>query len=309
MAAHLRDDILHGRDHPDTHASDNRWRHQESGSFARHAGGVAPRHADERHGSKDLADFFNSSRIEPPQSPGPTTAEKHKPIVVAGNTYDGASRGQKLGTQHEEGISGGNAVQGSNKGLEVKCGPLLNYRRMENETWFGSVLIVTKGGGSEGESTTQAVPELVWKIVGGTRTDPKQELLNDNSRNANRTNGVENERSGVVNGMDYTSGQNSTSTPQPPSNGAQMNGTSNEVSGAGDIKVRGTKLYSDPSNTFWRFDLQVPMQQTEIRCDYEIPGLDFPQQKKMDKQSFFIPAISESMRIMFHCTCNSLSLP
>jgi hypothetical protein len=292
MAAHLRDDMLYGRDHTDTHASDNRWRHQESSSFARHAS-AAPRGADERHGSKDLADFFNSSRIEPPKSAGSAASEKYEPIMVAGSAYDGT------------------AVQESYSGLEVKCGPLLNYRRMEDETWFGSVLIVTRGGGLVGESTSGAVPELYLKIVGGTQTTglgSRQELLSENGTNANAANGGKHERYGVVNGVDYTNSQDLTSKPQLPINGTQTNGTSNEASGAIEVKVRGTKLYSNPSNTFWRFDLQVPMQRTEIRCDYEIPGLSFPQQKK-DKHSFFVPAISESMRIMFHCTWNPPSLP
>jgi hypothetical protein len=278
--------MLYGRDHTDTHASDNRWRHQESGSFARHAS-ATPRGADERHGSRDLADFFNSSRIEPPKSAGSAGGEKYEPIMVAGSAYDGT------------------AVQESYSGLEVKCGPLLNYRRMEDETWFGSVLIVTRGGGLGGESASGAVPELHLKIVGGTQTTgagSKQELLSENGTNANGANGGKHEPYGVVNGVDYTNSRDLTSKPQLPSNGPQTNGTTNETSGAIEVKVRGTKLYSDPSNTFWRFDLQVPMQRTEIRCDYEIPGLSFPQQKKTDKQSFFVPAILESMRIMFHCT-------
>ena len=49
------------------------------------------------------------------------------------------------------------------------------------------------------------------------------------------------------------------------------------------------------------------MQQVEIRCDYTIPGLTFTQEIKTDKNSFFIPAIPDSMRIMFH-SCNGFSV-
>ena len=49
------------------------------------------------------------------------------------------------------------------------------------------------------------------------------------------------------------------------------------------------------------------MQEMEIKCDYAIPGLTFTQGIKNDKNSFFIPAISDSMRIMFH-SCNGFSV-
>jgi hypothetical protein len=84
-------------------------------------------------------------------------------------------------------------------------------------------------------------------------------------------------------------------------------GSANSGNSSEESKVPGTKLYSDPSNTFWRFDLQVPMGQSEIECTYSIPGLKFTNGVKTDKQSFFVPAISESMRIMFH-SCNGFSV-
>ena len=82
-----------------------------------------------------------------------------------------------------------------------------------------------------------------------------------------------------------------------------MNLANNDI----ETKITATKLYSDPANTFWRFDLEVPMQEVEIRCDYAIPGLSFTQNVKTDKNSFFIPAIADSMRIMFH-SCNGFSV-
>jgi len=283
MASHIRDDLLHGKDHEDTHASANRSRHQESSSYAKHAG---PREADQRHGSRDLSDFLNSSRVEPPESAG--SGAKYTPIAVSGNIQNGA---QSLGTQHVE----SEAIEekdttGRAGTLEVNCGPLLNYRRMENKTWFGSVLIVTRGGGLYERSA----PVLVLK----TRAAAKSAIENAPTG----TNGNGSEQYGTVDGVDYSSFQD----PAAASNGATTNGSTNDNRNPEDIKITGTKLYSDPNNTFWRFSLEVPMQDRELHCEYSIPGLNFTS-TKTDKQSFYIPAIQDSMRIMFH-SCNGFSV-
>jgi hypothetical protein len=289
MAAHLRDDVLHGRDHPGDHASDTRWRHEESRSYARHAI-ASPREADGRNGSKDLADFLNSARVEPPDSSG-LAAPRSKPILVAGNI---PRTGAVVRSTGAEQIPGGEATKANTGTIEVKCGPLLNYRRMENETWHGSVLIVTRGGGL-GEGP--AAPELRLRVLGPARSDRtvEQEGLN----------GMGSEPYGVVNGVDYGGFQQPGSA--SPNNGVQKQDTTNGGISSGEVKVKGTKLYSDPANTFWRFDLHVPMQQSELHCEYDIPGLSFTEGKKRDRQSFFVPAISESMRIMFH-SCNGFSV-
>jgi hypothetical protein len=258
MASHFGDDVLEEKDRLDTHVSANGRRRQESTSHA----WQGAREADGRQGSEELANFLNSSRVEPPKPSTAGIPGKHKPIMVAGNVYNGG------GTLHGEGISKGKSVSDSCSELEVKCGPLLNFRRMENETWFGSVLIVTKGGGVGGGPE----PQLIWKTVGGrpaVGAGPRQGVSAEEGGNAN--------------------------------------GTTNGISASEKAKVVGTKLYSDPSNTFWRFDLQVPMQQSEIECEYSIPGVSFTQGTKTDKQSFFIPAISDSMRIMFY-SCNGFSV-
>lgn len=282
MASHLADNLLHGSDHPDTHASGNRWRHQESSSFSKHA---APRAPNERHGSHDLANFLNSTRVESqPRTSGSGSGPTHQPINVTENAH---------GTQ--EGITGRNTT-GRYGVLEVKCGPLLNYRRMEEHTWFGSVLIVTKGGGLYERDP----PVLVLKpgVSAAAESVAYQPATNGSDE-------AENGENGVVNGVDYSSFQAPASSQGindiAPTDGAQG------YSSGGDIKIPGTKLYSDLNNTFWRFDLQVPMQETEIRCDYSIPGLRFPEGTKTDRQSFFIPAITDSMRIMFH-SCNGFSV-
>lgn len=305
MAAHYRDNILHGHDHTDQHLDQGRWRHQESGSYARHASPRRPNGLD--NGSKDLADFFNKDRIDPPQSAGSGGA-KSKPIMVAGNAHNGSAGPQTEG-EEQDGISGRQAAEDTHT-LEVKCGPLLNYRRMEKETWFGSVLVVTKGGGS-GES--HPVPELRWTAREsklGAQSNGHIESGVSVSNGAS-INGRAPESHGIVNGVDYgTAEPAQSSTSEVPSIAVPNGGGAIESSIAPgrETRVLGTKLYSDPQNTFWRFDLVVPMQQAELRCDYKIPSLIFPSgQKKSDAQHFFIPAITDSMRIMFH-SCNGFSV-
>lgn len=289
MASHLRDDLLHGHDHPDTHASANRWRHQESESFSRHA---APRDVAERSGSRDLADFLNTTRIEPPKT-ADSAGGRSVPIIVAGNVQNDATE-REPGAQHD-----GGAIASSTYGsLDVRCGPLLNYRRMENKTWYGSVLIVTRGGGLRG---SPVVPELRLRYakakLGHGSSDSR--ISNNNSKS-----GVPEEGYGV-DSSGYGNGQQQVDVSRGETAGAEStNGVENNC---GEAQTSGTKLYSDRANTFWRFDLKVPMQEFELHCEYEIPGLGFEEGKKTDKQSFFVPAISQSMRIMFH-SCNGFSV-
>jgi len=187
--------------------------------------------------------------------------------MLAGNAHNGGAGAQTMGDQHD-GEAGLGPVADDTHTLEVRCGPLLNYRRMEQQTWFGSVLIVTKGGGS---GDNHAVPELKWSV---------KEHVRIATAAAAATNG-------------HVEG---------------VNGDTAAELSEKETRVWGTKLYSDLANTFWRFDLVVPMQQSEIRIEYKIPDLIFQSsQKKMDVQSFYVPAITESMRIMFH-SCNGFSV-
>ncbi|KAI9051101.1 hypothetical protein LZ554_005205 [Drepanopeziza brunnea f. sp. 'monogermtubi'] len=290
MASHHKDNVLLGADHIDTHASATRWRHEESQSFRAHA---APRQPVERNDSKGLAEFLNSARVEPPEPAG-SGGLKSKPIVIPSNVHNG---GDKTTTGTQNPGAGGNSAQHTHGSLQVKCGPLLNYRRMENDTWFGSVLVVTEGGGM---ADAPEVPELKLRVAPAERRGhiAGADVGTDEIR--------EETSYGTVNGVDYSSFRQ----PQAPQGSAHSNGV-NGTNGNGvfskDVKVKGTKLYSDSRNTFWRFDLEVPMQQEELKIDYEIPSLLFGSEGKRDKQSFFIPAIPESMRIMFH-SCNGFSV-
>lgn len=71
--------------------------------------------------------------------------------------------------------------------------------------------------------------------------------------------------------------------------------------------VQGVCLYSDARNTFWRFDVVVEMEGVETRWEYALPGLRFASSTKPQVNNFFVPALEESMRIMFH-SCNGFSI-
>lgn len=71
--------------------------------------------------------------------------------------------------------------------------------------------------------------------------------------------------------------------------------------------IQGFCLYSDSRNTFWRFNLEVEMEPVEIKWEYELPELRLTSNTKPPVNSFFVPAIDESMRIMFH-SCNGFSV-
>ncbi|KAK3301104.1 uncharacterized protein B0H64DRAFT_382612 [Chaetomium fimeti] len=71
--------------------------------------------------------------------------------------------------------------------------------------------------------------------------------------------------------------------------------------------IEGVCLCSDSRSTFWRFDLVVEMDEVETKWEYELPGLRFASGTKPRVNNFFVPAIQESMRIMFH-SCNGFSV-
>lgn len=294
MASHVRDNIVHGRNHNDQHLDEGRWRHQESSSYARHASPARIRAADDHSSTQDLAAFLGQTRAEPLKAePGKAVASAYKPIVVPGlkgedgvksvnGAYDGSLNGVNGNGNNEAAISGNGVVGegpdatdagagaqngtngtlnqgGSQDGREVRCGPLLNYRRAEGNKWYGSVLIVVRGGGSS--AISEFSPVLLLKKLG----------------------------------HDLSSSQN-----------GELAHSSETLSA--ETKVEGIKLYSDPRNTFWRFTIGVEMEQNEVHWGYKIPGLRFPgDSQKTDEQSFFVPAATESMRIMFH-SCNGFSV-
>ncbi|KAB5551369.1 hypothetical protein GE09DRAFT_1174310 [Coniochaeta sp. 2T2.1] len=262
---------------PNNYASSSRWRHQESSSFRKEAA----READRRDRSQqrgtssnavardpevrggrvnDLADFLNSSRISDAeieqehkrQGGSAPNTPKFKPVIAASADIQKAAEG---GSERPETA----LAQGpSSDGKEVVCGPLLNYRRMEGNRWFGSVLVVVKGGGK----TQPYQPTLVLRPAGG---------------------GDEGAPNGAV--TDFGASQG----------------------GRDGVEVEGTCLYSDPRNTFWRFDLAVEVRDVESRWEYTLPDLRFKSNTKPQRNVFNVPAKTEAFRIMFH-SCNGFSV-
>ncbi|SPJ79139.1 uncharacterized protein FTOL_07530 [Fusarium torulosum] len=74
-----------------------------------------------------------------------------------------------------------------------------------------------------------------------------------------------------------------------------------------EARVDAHCLYSDPRNTFWAFNVSVPIQDTEACYEYAVPELRFSTEHKPRVNRFFVPAATESMRIMFH-SCNGFSV-
>lgn len=266
---HAPDDHLLDDDDLDPHnpyASATRWRHQESSAFRRHAaaqpgsqhGHAAAREPEARGRVNDLADFLNSSRVSPGETkqhekPG---TPKFKPIMV------GAAEARDATTGSRPASALPTSQESPPDQREISVGPLLNYRRMEGDTWFGSVLVVVKGGGK-----TQAfVPTLLLRPAG-------------QGSGENLVNGTDNGEASTAGGS----------------------------SSKGGAEVRGLCLYSDPRNTFWRFDLSIQLQQTEAKWEYTLPDLRFASKKKPQRSSFHVPAITESFRIMFY-SCNGFSV-
>ncbi|KAF4980738.1 hypothetical protein FZEAL_3323 [Fusarium zealandicum] len=243
------------------YASASRWRHQESSAYAQHAvqltGQGAPRDPHQTSGNAgELADFLNASRAEPEDAD--RTVEKHRPITAAASD---AANGNLMTDNVPQSHAGqATSAEGAPDGKKIVCGPLLNYRRMDQGRWYGSVLIVTEGGGKIPLHT----PSLTLR-----EASPSSEPGYSNNGDAN---------------------------------GAESANGANE-----EARVEGQCLYSDPRNTFWRFDISVPIQALETSYEYAIPDMQFSTDFKPQVNRFFVAAASESMRIMFH-SCNGFSV-
>jgi hypothetical protein len=263
------DDLLN----PNTrnpYASASRWRHEESSSFRKaageqhlqqrgHSSHAVAREPEARGRVNDLADFLNSSRITSDEvehhlrgRSAPNTP-RFKPVIAASADIQTAAGDD---SRPESALQQGPPPDGK----EIACGPLLNYRRMEGNRWFGSVLVVVKGGGK----TQPFQPTAVLRPAG--------------SQDENAPNGAHTDRNANRAGSDGDS-----------------------------VEVKGVCLYSDPRNTFWRFDLAVDVQDVESRWEYTLPGLRFGSKKKPQRNVFHVPAKTESFRIMFH-SCNGFSV-
>lgn len=164
---------------------------------------------------------------------------------------------------------GVNRVDGQ---LEIVCGPLLNYKHMSNDDsgsliWYGSVLVVAKPG--------QTQPTLKLRCIGQAGRDTQSGSRSPNARHHDRSK-------------------------QGGSNGRSLE----------ESHVPGVKLYADPVKTFWRFAIHLPLQEHEARWEYSIADLRFmpgASSRTSSSRTFAVPAVSQSMRIMFH-SCNGFSV-
>ena len=70
----------------------------------------------------------------------------------------------------------------------------------------------------------------------------------------------------------------------------------------------GEKLYEEPAKAFWRFTILLPFQEFECKWEYRINNLAYAEGSESKKpQVFVVPAVSQSMRLMFH-SCNGFSV-
>ncbi|OAA61292.1 hypothetical protein SPI_05316 [Niveomyces insectorum RCEF 264] len=303
------------------YASSNRWRHQESSAYARHASNLAnqPRDAEvPNNDTKDLTAFLNASRVPPSKgsagaagavsgaagavsgaagsggsandngnaSPGnSSTAARFTPIVVPASVDAAASMSSPTADGRTDA-----QMEGFVDGKEIIAGPLLNYRRMEGNQWIGSVLIVTRGGGK----TQPVAPTLELGPADGGSDGGKSTQKSD----------------GATNAADAAPATKAPTAPHA-ADGALTNGASATVTANGSSTafktVHGICLYSDPRNTFWRFDLSVPMGPVESRWQYSIPDVRYASSTKPRTNIFVVPAVTESMRILFF-SCNGFSV-
>lgn len=161
-----------------------------------------------------------------------------------------------------------------NHGLEILCGPLLNYKGMrivesEVPVWHGSVLIVAKPGSAQ--------PFLKLECLGvQTHTGQRISLLPNDA----------NEPDTVPKG----------STHNPP-----------EACHTDDVP--GVRLYSDSFKAFWRFPIDLVLQDHEARWQYALinvqssgiePGMS-------PFRTFVVPSAFQSMCVMFY-SCNGFSV-
>jgi len=70
--------------------------------------------------------------------------------------------------------------------------------------------------------------------------------------------------------------------------------------------VKGEKLYEDSQKGFWRFLIELPIQDFEAKWEYSIQSIRFDAIWGA-KFTFVVPSSFQSMRIMFH-SCNGFSV-
>lgn len=223
---------------------------------------------DEEH-AKELA----SRGYDRKDTPTGATADATRSAPIA-NVGEGLTH-----TQHGAGL--GHPGVNAHGPSEFRCGPLLNYKGMsgrdeQNQVWHGSVLVVTTPGEQEPRLEVGCMGSLRGEKGADPSGGPVNGYLNDD------------EGQGMLNGI-----------------------STNRADFASQMRqCAAVKLFSDPSYTFWRFNIDIPMQTEESRWEYRVSGIQIPSRfKDRDglERSFVVPALSQSMRIMFH-SCNGFSV-
>ena len=248
--------------------SGSRWQHQEEQTSS----------SDDERTERPLKSRNGYSSRAPNISNGTTTT--NLPRAQAKTESKAPSVAYEDGT-HTNGGDGGRLVDSiSITGLEVMCGPLLNYTGMRNmesstPTWHGSVLLVTKSG--------QHQPEMRLKFLEDVKT------------------------------MDHDSGMSNL----PPSIDGNHSTSYNMGPNPANSERRyfhGVKLYADTMKTFWRFTIVLPVLAHEKRWQYSISIVrnasntgHTGQPPKESSSTFVVPAATQSMRMMFH-SCNGFSV-
>ena len=162
-----------------------------------------------------------------------------------------------------------------NDGLEILCGPLLNYKGMQSAgselsmIWHGSVLVVAK--------PSSARPMLKLKCLG----------------------------------IQSQTSQVSRSSFLLPSDidepGNAYKGLAPGKSEASEIS--GLMLYSDSAKVFWRFAIHLRLQDHEANWQYVLEDVHSTSRRlgSFPSRTFTVPSSSQSMRIMFY-SCNGFSI-
>lgn len=87
-----------------------------------------------------------------------------------------------------------------------------------------------------------------------------------------------------------------------------LNGSSDTNAGKSPRSFHGEKLYADPKKVFWRFRIDLPIQDSEAKWEYQVHRLRMPDSRNGDQATqFVVPSKTASMRILFH-SCNGFSV-
>ena len=165
------------------------------------------------------------------------------------------------------GFGTGPQIQTAVEDVEVFCGPLLNYRRLSHD-----------GGQARWHGSVLIVispgapqPVLSFRCLGRVDVAAAAEasVVSDDA-------GTSLPASHIANGTFQTH------------------------------TVKGKKLYEDPQKGFWRFLIDLPIQDFEAKWEYSIQSIRFDSNRDA-KSTFVVPASFQSMRVMFH-SCNGFSV-